>query len=210
MLSPEQAVALAAVRGKEMAAACAVEPTSMAALLGGDADTVLAALAEHELEPANRNGTGQVVAAGRTSDIEALAAEPPGGCPGAAPGRGRRLPHPLHGARREGALPPGSPSTVTSSPPPTRCSRCSPTPTAPSSARDRTCSTGSSRRSRSRSAGTPAWTPSRERGITGAVELTPAGTLTGMVKRQIKGTATANVSTPDDLAAAVELIRGGA
>jgi [acyl-carrier-protein] S-malonyltransferase len=48
----------------------------------------------------------------------------------------------------------------------------------------------------------------RANGITGAVELTPAGTLTGMVKRQIKGTATANVSTPDDLAAAVELIRG--
>src|ERR1700761_1731017 len=62
-----------------MAAACAVEPTSMAAILGGDEDTVLEALAARDLEPANRNGSGQIVAAGRTSDVEALAAAPPEG-----------------------------------------------------------------------------------------------------------------------------------
>ena len=73
------AVALAAVRGREMAAACAEEPTSMAAVLGGDADAVLARLAELGLEPANRNGAGQVVAAGRKDAIDALVENPPEG-----------------------------------------------------------------------------------------------------------------------------------
>jgi [acyl-carrier-protein] S-malonyltransferase len=36
VLAPEAAVTLAGVRGREMAAACALEPTGMAAVLGGD------------------------------------------------------------------------------------------------------------------------------------------------------------------------------
>ena len=40
--TPDAAVALAAVRGREMAAACALEPTGMSAVLGGDPDEVLA------------------------------------------------------------------------------------------------------------------------------------------------------------------------
>ena len=57
-------MALAAVRGREMAAACALEPTGMSAVLGGNPDEVLARLDELGLDPANRNGAGQVVAAG--------------------------------------------------------------------------------------------------------------------------------------------------
>src|ERR1700742_4821201 len=37
-LSPDEAVAFAAHRGAEMAAACALTPTGMSAVLGGDAD----------------------------------------------------------------------------------------------------------------------------------------------------------------------------
>ena len=48
-----------------MAAAAAAEPTGMTAVLGGDPDEVLAALDRHGLTPANVNGAGQVVAAGR-------------------------------------------------------------------------------------------------------------------------------------------------
>ena len=44
VFSPEAAVALARVRGAEMAAACALAPTGMAAVLGGDADAVLAGI----------------------------------------------------------------------------------------------------------------------------------------------------------------------
>jgi [acyl-carrier-protein] S-malonyltransferase len=45
-----------------------------------------------------------------------------------------------------------------------------------------------------------------ERSVDAVVELTPAGTLTGMVKRAIKGTATADLNTPDDFAKAVTTI----
>ena len=77
VLPPESAVTLAGVRGREMAAACALEPTGMAAVLGGDPDEVLATIDKHGLHPANRNGAGQVVAAGALSGLDRLAAEPP-------------------------------------------------------------------------------------------------------------------------------------
>src|SRR5690606_35722517 len=76
VLSPEDAVALAAVRGAEMAKACALEPSSMAAVMLGDPEQVVAWLAEHGLEAANRNGAGQIVASGSAQAIETIVAEP--------------------------------------------------------------------------------------------------------------------------------------
>ncbi len=107
VLDAERAVALAGVRGREMARACELEPTSMAAVLGGDPDTVLAALAALDLVGANRNGGGQIVAAGAADAIAALQAAPPHGRQGDAVGRRRRLPHPVHGPRRGRAGRPG-------------------------------------------------------------------------------------------------------
>jgi [acyl-carrier-protein] S-malonyltransferase len=78
-LRPADAVAFAARRGAEMAAACASAPTGMSAVLGGTADEVIAAIAAAGLTPANRNGAGQVVAAGALDALEKLAAEPPAG-----------------------------------------------------------------------------------------------------------------------------------
>ena len=46
----------------------------------------------------------------------------------------------------------------------------------------------------------------RELGVTAVLELPPAGALVGLVKRDLKGTATLALKTPDDLDAAVELI----
>src|SRR5688572_20674627 len=77
VLSIEAAVALTAVRGRAMAAACAQTPTGMSAVLGGDPDEVLAAIDKHGLTPANMNGGGQVVAAGTLEGLEALKADPP-------------------------------------------------------------------------------------------------------------------------------------
>ncbi|NLG55344.1 MAG: ACP S-malonyltransferase, partial [Rhodococcus sp.] len=77
VLSADDAVALAAIRGREMAKACALEPTGMSALLGGDEEVVLARLEELGLEPANRNAAGQIVAAGLLTALEELAANPP-------------------------------------------------------------------------------------------------------------------------------------
>jgi [acyl-carrier-protein] S-malonyltransferase len=43
-------------------------------------------------------------------------------------------------------------------------------------------------------------------GVTGLVELAPAGALAGLAKRGLKGVPTVAVKTPDDLPAAFELI----
>ena len=209
VLAPEQAVALAAVRGREMAAACAAEPTSMAAVLGGDEDTVLAALAARDLEPANRNGSGQIVAAGRTSDVEALAADPPEGA--------RVRPLAVAGAFHTRFMEPAEKAlSGWVDEHRDRLAPADPVLALLSDADGTVVGSGSDMLDRLVAQVTLSvrWDACletlRERGITGAVELTPAGTLTGMVKRQIKGTATVNVSEPEHLAAAVELVRGGA
>ncbi|MFA6573882.1 MAG: ACP S-malonyltransferase, partial [Nocardioides sp.] len=76
-ITAEQAMVLVRERGNAMAAAAAETPTGMTAVLGGDRDEVLAALAEHGLTPANDNGPGQIVAAGTMDQLAALAAAPP-------------------------------------------------------------------------------------------------------------------------------------
>ncbi|WP_406006976.1 ACP S-malonyltransferase [Streptomyces sp. NBC_00637] len=77
VLTPVDAVRLAAVRGRAMAAACAEAPTSMAAVVGGDEAGVLERIAELGLHAATFNGPGQIVAAGLTEDLQRLAAAPP-------------------------------------------------------------------------------------------------------------------------------------
>ena len=77
VISADDAVALAATRGAEMAKACANEPTGMSAVLGGDETVVLARLEQLDLVAANRNAAGQIVAAGRLSALDKLAEDPP-------------------------------------------------------------------------------------------------------------------------------------
>jgi [acyl-carrier-protein] S-malonyltransferase len=45
-------------------------------------------------------------------------------------------------------------------------------------------------------------------GVTGLIELAPAGTLTGLAKRSLKGVPTVAIRTPDDLAAAHDMMNG--
>ncbi|RSS07808.1 ACP S-malonyltransferase [Streptomyces sp. WAC00469] len=79
VLTPADAVRLAAVRGRAMAAACAEAPTSMAAVVGGEEAAVLDRITELGLHAATFNGPGQIVAAGLAEDLERLAAAPPPG-----------------------------------------------------------------------------------------------------------------------------------
>ncbi|NYI43148.1 [acyl-carrier-protein] S-malonyltransferase [Nocardioides aromaticivorans] len=79
VLSPEQAMVLVRERGQAMADAAAVTPTGMTASLGGDRDEVLAAIEAHGLTPANDNGPGQIVAAGTLEKLAAFAENPPKG-----------------------------------------------------------------------------------------------------------------------------------
>jgi [acyl-carrier-protein] S-malonyltransferase len=205
VLAPERAVALAAVRGREMAAACAEEPTTMAAVLGGDADTVLARLAELDLEPANRNGSGQVVAAGRKEAVDALVAEPPEGA--------RVRPLSVAGAFHTRFMEPAEKALgAWVGEHRDELAPAAPRYTLLQNADGAVVGDGGEFLERlvaqvTRSVRWDACMDTlAERGVGAVVELTPAGTLTGMVKRAVKGTATTNVNTPDDLPQAVETI----
>jgi len=70
VISEIDAMKLVRARGIEMAKAAAVSPAGMAAVLGGDREVVLRAIADLGLVAANDNGGGQIVAAG---DLDALA-----------------------------------------------------------------------------------------------------------------------------------------
>jgi [acyl-carrier-protein] S-malonyltransferase len=166
-LTGRAAVALAARRGAEMAAACAVTPTGMSALLGGDPDAVAAGIEAAGLVPANRNGAGQIVAAGTLERLAALADDPPAGArvrPLAVAGAF----HTHHMAPAEQALARFAETL------PVRWDLCL-----------GTC---------------------RDLGVTAAIELAPAGTLTGIAKREMPGVELLAVKSPDDLARARELI----
>jgi [acyl-carrier-protein] S-malonyltransferase len=47
-------------------------------------------------------------------------------------------------------------------------------------------------------------------GVTGIIEVAPAGALVGLAKRGLKGVPAVAVKTPDDLPAAIELIERAA
>ncbi|QUH01107.1 ACP S-malonyltransferase [Saccharopolyspora erythraea] len=193
-LSFDDAVALAAVRGREMAAACGLEPTGMTAVLGGDPDVIVAHLEQLGLDPANRNGAGQIVAAGRLPALEALAEEPPAGA--------RVRPLAVAGAfhtrfmesARE-ALGVHAEKVATAEPSLPLLSNA-----------DGACVSEPAdimRRLVAQVTSPVRWdlcmAALAERGVSATVELAPAGTLSGLVKRELKGTKAIALKTPADL-----------
>ncbi|MGQ0483505.1 MAG: ACP S-malonyltransferase [Pseudonocardia sp.] len=201
-LSADAAVELAAVRGREMAAACGLAETGMSAVLGGAADAVLARLEELGLDPANRNGAGQVVAAGPLPALAELAAEPPE--------RSRVKPLAVAGAFHTRFMAPAEEALRGHA---DKVDFTDPAGMLLSNADGGVVRDGAELRRRlvaqvtlpvrwDSCMGTLA-----ERGIGAAVELAPAGALTGLVKRELKGTRTVAVKTPDDLDTVVALVR---
>ncbi len=75
VLTPLDAMKLVRTRGFEMAKAAAITPAGMSAVLGGDRDLVLQAIADAGLVAANDNGGGQIVAAGDLAALATLAPE---------------------------------------------------------------------------------------------------------------------------------------
>ena len=153
-LSLEQAMVLVRERGNAMAQAAAIEPTGMTAVLGGDRDEVLAAIASRGLTAANDNGPGQIVAAGTTTALAEFAAAPPPKAklrPLSVAGAFHtstcnRLSHTSQRCRVPSRWLPPEP-------------RSSRTPTAPWSPMDARSWTGSSVRSPAPSGGTCVWPP---------------------------------------------------
>ena len=134
VISADDAVKLAATRGSEMAKACALEPTGMSAVLGGDEAEVLARLEALDLVPANRNAAGQIVAAGALSRAGQARRGSAGQGPGPAARHRRRFPHPLHGLGHRRICQRGRGRNDL----PSRPRRCCRTPTASPSPRPRT------------------------------------------------------------------------
>lgn len=77
VITAEQAVRLAAVRGQAMSDAAAQVQTSMSAVIGGERTEVEAAIAASGAVLANINSAQQVVAAGTAEQLARLAENPP-------------------------------------------------------------------------------------------------------------------------------------
>ena len=201
VLTADDAIRLVAVRGRAMAAAAATEPTGMTAVLGGDQEAVLAAIARHGLTPANVNGAGQIVAAGTLAELEAFAADPPGGA------RLRPLQvagafHTRHMAPAVAALRDAAADvTVTD-----------PAMTLLSDADGAAVTTGKEWLERivAQVAAPVRWDlcmrTMTDLGVTALIELPPAGTLTGLARRALPGVAQLAIKTPEQLDAARDLI----
>lgn len=210
VLTSEAAISLAGLRGREMAAACALEPTGMAAVLGGDEPEVLAAIETHGLHPANRNGAGQIVAAGAADRLEKLAAAPPAGA------RVRSLPvagafHTPYMAPAEQALSAVASGIIPADPGKILLSNLD----GSSVDHGRALLDRLVRQVTAPVRWDACMRTLADLGVTAVIELPPAGTLAGLLKRELKDTGCpeiVTVNTPDDLAAARDLIarHGGA
>lgn len=198
VISADDAVKLAATRGAEMAKACAMEPTGMSAVLGGDEAEVLARLESLDLVPANRNAAGQIVAAGAVAALEKLAEDPP------AKARVRQLAtagafHTHYMASALEAYAAAAESVTTSEPTATLLSNADGRPVA--SAADAMEKLVSQLTKPVRWDLCTATMRDRFSGAerAGIVEFPPAGTLVGIAKRELKGTPTRAVKAPADL-----------
>lgn len=80
ILTEEEALQFVGERSRLMAIQAAQTPTSMAAVVGGRREDVLAAISAHDLSPVNFNSSRQVVAAGTIPNIEGLVGDAPRGC----------------------------------------------------------------------------------------------------------------------------------
>jgi [acyl-carrier-protein] S-malonyltransferase len=201
VLSDVDAIRLVGVRGRAMALEASKVATGMSAVLGGEPDVVQARLSELGLTAANMNGGGQVVVAGELGALAALAAEPAAGT--------RVIPLPVAGAFHT-AFMAGAVDTL-------RDAALTVTPSDP------TLTIYTNRDGSRVSSGTTyldfligqvsnpvRWDLCMDAfatdGVTGIIELAPAGALVGLAKRGLKGIPTVAVKAPDDLVAAIELL----
>ncbi|GAD87416.1 ACP S-malonyltransferase [Nocardia asteroides] len=204
VISADEAVTLAAIRGREMAKACALEPTGMSAVLGGDEATVLARLAELDLVPANRNAVGQIVAAGRLEALAELAANPP------EKARVRALP--VAGAFHTAFMAPAQDAVADAI---AQITPNDPTRTLLSNFDGKPVTSGADAIAKLAAQVTRPvrWDlcteTVRAAAVSAVAELPPAGTLVGIAKRELKGTPNLALKTPEDLPALAEAAISG-
>ena len=205
VLSDHDAMVFVRERGTGMAAAAAQAPTGMSAVLGGDPAEVQTVLGRHGLTAANANGAGQMVAAGTLEQLAALASDPPA--------RARVIPLQVAGAFHTHHMAPAVAALEALA---ADFDVSDPGVTLLSNADGRPVAGGTDAVARLvRQVSSPVrWDLCMQTmvdsGVTALVELCPAGTLTGLAKRGMPGVTTVAVKTPDDLAAAQQLISDSA
>jgi len=194
VMAADDAVALAATRGAEMAKACAIEPTGMSAVLGGDEAEVLTRLEQLDLFPANRNAPGQIVAAGPLAALEKLAEDPPAKARVRALGVAGAF-HTKYMAPALDGYAAAAAAVVTAEPTATLLSNRDGKPVASAAAAMDTLVAQLTQPVR--------WDlcteTLREHNVTAIVEFPPAGTLTGIAKRELRGVTARAVKSPADL-----------
>ncbi len=205
VIDADTGMRLVGIRGRAMADAAAQTPTGMSAVLGGDEQTVLTRLTELGLSPANFNGGGQIVVAGELAGLDALASEPIKGT--------RVIPLQVAGAFHT--------SFMASAVSVLRDAVSTVVPKDPQITlwTNRDGSVVSDGRQAldylvDQVSSPVRWdlcmTSFADHGITGIIELAPAGALTGLAKRGLRGVPSVAVKTPEDLDAAVALLNGEA
>jgi len=198
-ISEADALRIVRARGIEMAKAASARPAGMSAILGGDRKEVLFAITIRKLVAANDNGAGQIVAAGDLKALAELAENPPTGV------RVRALA--VAGAFHTGYMQPAVEplralvSTIATHPVSIQVI----------SNKDGRVIAGAFEvldRIVDQIANPVRWDLCMETmksiGITGVIELPPAGTLVGLLKRAASEIETFALKSADDLDAARE------
>ena len=198
-ISESDALTIVRTRGLEMAKAAATSPSGMSAVLGGDRAEVLAAIAALKLIAANDNGAGQIVAAGNLQALASLNENPPAG----ARVRALAVAGAFHTEFMQTAVEPLRALVTT-------------VPTNPvviqviSNKDGQVVKDGADvlNRIANQIANPVRWDLCMETlkslGVTGVIELPPAGTLVGLLKRAASEIETFALKSADDLDAARE------
>lgn len=200
-ITAESAMVIVRERGKEMAKASALTPTGMSAILGGERAAVLSAISDLGLTAANDNGAGQIVAAGDLKALAKLGDNPPEG----ARVRALSVAGAFHTSYMQPAL---DRLTMLSRSVTVRDPR-----TKLLSNKDGAV-VHHGREALDRIVGQISnpvrWDLCMETmvdlGVTAVIEVPPAGTLIGLIKRAMPGVETLALKTPEDIPAAMDLI----
>ena len=198
-ISENDALTIVRARGIEMAKAAATSPSGMSAVLGGDRAEVLAAIAGLSLVAANDNGAGQIVAAGDLQALAALNENPPAG----ARVRALAVAGAFHTQYMQPAVEPMKNSAASV--------QTHPVSIQVISNKDGLVVTDGAEvlnRIVNQIANPVRWDLCMETlkslGVTGVIELPPAGTLVGLLKRAASEIETFALKSADDLNAAQE------
>ena len=197
IISENDAMKIVHARGVEMAKAAGITPAGMSAVLGGEREAVVAAITAAGLIAANENGGGQIVAAGSLEGLEKLAANPPEG----ARVRALAVAGAFHTSYMQPAVEPLRALVASTH-------THDPVATILSNKEGALVSSGREFMDRvvSQIANPVRWdlcmSTLKSMGVTGVIELAPAGTLVGLLKRAEPSIETFALKSPDDLDAA--------